>query len=58
MGNPFAWVEIPVNDMARARRFYEAVFETTLQRMPGTEFEMWSFDFDETSYGAGGALIH
>jgi hypothetical protein len=49
MGNPFAWIEIPVDDMPRARRFYEDVFETTLQCMPGTEFEMWSFDFDETS---------
>ncbi|MBD5633143.1 MAG: VOC family protein [Candidatus Eremiobacteraeota bacterium] len=58
MANPFAWVEIPVDDMERARRFYEKVFEVTLQRMPGTEFEMWSFDSDQTSYGAGGALIN
>ena len=58
MANPFAWVEIPVDDMDRARRFYEHVFELTLQRMPGTEFEMWAFDSDQTNYGAGGALIH
>lgn len=44
--------------MERARRFYEDVFETTLQRMPGTAFEMWSFGSDQTEYGAGGALIH
>jgi predicted enzyme related to lactoylglutathione lyase len=58
MGNPFAWVEIPVNDMERARRFYEAVFGITLQRLTGTEFEMWAFDADQATYGAGGALIH
>ena len=58
MANPFAWVEIPVDDMERARRFYEAVFEMTLLRMDGTEFEMWSFDSDTSTYGAGGALIH
>ena len=57
MANPFAWVEIPVDDMERARRFYEDVFETTLQRIPGTEFEMWMFDSDQETYGAGGALI-
>jgi predicted enzyme related to lactoylglutathione lyase len=57
MANPFAWVEIPVDDMERARRFYEDVFEITLQRMPGTEFEMWAFDSDQTTYGASGALI-
>jgi predicted enzyme related to lactoylglutathione lyase len=58
MGNPFAWVEIPVDEMERARRFYEDVFETTLQRLDGTEFEMWAFDADQTTYGAAGALIH
>ena len=58
MGNPFAWVEIPVDDMARARRFYEAVFGEPLTRLPDTEFEMWAFGSDQTSYGAGGALIH
>lgn len=58
MANPFAWVEIPVDDMDRARRFYEAVFDITLQRMENTEFEMWAFDSDQGAYGASGALIH
>ena len=58
MGNPFACVEIPVDDMERARRFYETVFETRLQRLPGTAFEMWAFGSDQTEYGAGGALIY
>jgi len=53
MVNPFAWVEIPVNDMERARRFYEAVFGTTLQQLTGTEFDIWAFDSDQATYGAG-----
>jgi len=57
MGNPAGWFEIYVQDMERAKKFYEAVFQTTLQSlgpMPG--LEMWAFPGDMTSYGAGGAL--
>jgi len=43
--NPVRWFEIYVQDMQRARKFYEAVFQTTLSRMDSTakEMEYWTF---------------
>ncbi len=55
--NPVGWFEIYVQDMARAKAFYEAVFATTLENLPGTEMEMWSFPMEMEKYGAPGALI-
>jgi predicted enzyme related to lactoylglutathione lyase len=43
--------------MARARRFYETVFQAGLQRLDGTEFEMWGFPMDRGAWGAAGALV-
>jgi predicted enzyme related to lactoylglutathione lyase len=57
MGNPFGWVEIYVNDMPRARAFYEAVFGVTLARLDGTGPEMWAFAMSQEDYGASGALV-
>lgn len=31
--NPFTWVEIYVEDMGRAQKFYEAVFKVQLVEM-------------------------
>lgn len=55
--NPVGWFELYVQDMSRARAFYEAVFETTLESLPGTEHEMWAFPADMERYGSPGALI-
>ena len=33
MKNPFAWIEIYVSDMARAKSFYETVFQCKLENM-------------------------
>ncbi|MHB1083415.1 MAG: VOC family protein [Thiobacillus sp.] len=57
MNNPIGWFEIYVQDMARARAFYEAVFGVQLTKLDGTEFEMWGFPMQQESYGASGALI-
>ena len=56
MGNPVGWFEIYVQDMARARAFYETVLQVTLQQINSKEPELWSFPGDLTGYGAGGAL--
>ncbi len=56
-GNPATWFEIAVNDMERARGFYESVFQLQLERLPVPEMEYWSFPMDEKQYGAGGALM-
>lgn len=55
--NPVGWFELYVQDMSRARAFYEAVFKTTLESLPGTEHEMWAFPADMERYGSPGALI-
>ena len=55
--NPVCWFEIYVEDMQRARRFYEAVFQVSLQRINNPEIEMWGFPADMGSYGACGSLV-
>src|SRR5689334_14127002 len=58
-GNPVGWFEIYVQDMPRAKRFYEALFDTKLKELksPAGELEMWSFEGDNNSYGTPGALV-
>jgi uncharacterized protein len=59
--NPVGWFEIYVQDMARAKAFYESVFATTLEKLPGAEHDMWAFPMGKECGnvpGAPGALIH
>ena len=56
--NPVVWFEIYVQDMARARKFYEAVLQTSLVRIGPEELEMWSFEALPEVSGSGGALVH
>ncbi len=56
-GNPVRWFEIYVQDMARARAFYEAVLGVQLSRLEGPDMEMWSFPEQMEQYGATGALV-
>lgn len=63
--NPVVHFEIYVDDMSRARAFYEAVLEIKLEQMqspvPEMEMDMWFFPMDKdtgmSSYGAGGMLV-
>jgi predicted enzyme related to lactoylglutathione lyase len=58
--NPVGWFEIYVADMARARRFYENVFQRTLsplQAPPGDDVELTAFDMAMGAMGAAGALV-
>jgi len=55
--NPVGWFEIYVQDMKRASRFYEAVFQLQLAPPSGGGLEMVSFPGDMTTYGAPGALV-
>ncbi len=57
MRNPVGWFEIYVDDLARARTFYESVLRTTFSRISETP-EMWKFPDDTHAYGSGGALVH
>jgi predicted enzyme related to lactoylglutathione lyase len=57
--NVVGWFEIYVNDMDRAKAFYEAVFQRQLQALPamGQIEAMWAFPWVENAYGAPGALV-
>ena len=54
--NPVNWFEIYVNDMPRAKKFYETVFGKPLTKIDSPELEMYGFQGDMNSYGANGAL--
>ena len=54
--NPVGWFEIYVEDMARARAFYETVFQVELERLGDGQPELWKFPQSMTDYGASGAL--
>ena len=56
-GNPVRWFEIYVQDMARARAFYEAVLGIQLTPLAGPEVEMLAFPSQMEQYGASGALV-
>ena len=56
--NPVAWFEIYVQDMERAKAFYENVFDLQLTRLEDTpSIEMWAFPMQAEGYGAAGALV-
>ncbi|MGZ3241897.1 MAG: VOC family protein [Burkholderiaceae bacterium] len=55
--NPVGWFEIYVQDMARAKKFYETVFEGKLEKLKSPDLEMWNFPMQNNSMGAAGALV-
>jgi predicted enzyme related to lactoylglutathione lyase len=55
--NPVGWFEIYVQDMQRAKNFYEAVFQVKLTRLNSPDVELWSFPMALDKWGAGGALV-
>lgn len=56
-GNPCGWFEIYVQDMERAKAFYESVFGVQLAKLEGPGAEMWGFPMQQDRYGAGGAPV-
>jgi len=55
--NPVNWFEIYVQDMARAKRFYESVFQLKLEQIGSPDTEMWGFPMDMERFGASGSLV-
>lgn len=55
--NPVYWFEIYVQDMERAKRFYEAVLGIRLERLDAPDAEMWAFPMKENAGGATGSLV-
>jgi uncharacterized protein len=55
--NPVGWFEIYVQDLKRARKFYESVFQTKLTKLNNPKVDIWGFPSEMDGWGAGGALI-
>lgn len=58
--NPVVWFEIYVDDLARAKTFYESVFSVNLDVLGDpndTSIEMLSFPSGMEKYGTSGALV-
>lgn len=60
MNNPVGWFEIYVDDIDRAKAFYQSVFAVSLEKLgdpTDDNIQMWAFPSDYEKYGACGALI-
>jgi predicted enzyme related to lactoylglutathione lyase len=55
--NAVGWFEIYVQDMDRARNFYEKTLEVKLEKQEMPEGEMWMFPMLHDKPGAPGALV-
>ena len=55
--NPVRWFEIYVQDMERACRFYESVFNVKLERLHTGDLEIWAFPQVRDQMGTSGALV-
>lgn len=56
--NPIGWFEIYVNDMDRAKKFYQAVFKRgEFIKISDGETEMYAFPFVENGINSSGALV-
>lgn len=55
--NPVGWFEIYVQDLDRAKAFYETVLGTTLTPLGTPDLQMLAFPGDMISTGSGGALV-
>jgi predicted enzyme related to lactoylglutathione lyase len=56
--NIVGWFEIYVQDMNRARKFYETVFNQKLTELPSPAIKMWAFPMKSEAPGCSGALVH
>lgn len=56
--NPVGWFEIYVQDMDRAKAFYQQTFQVTLERLESPGLELWAFPPLMTDNpGCTGALV-
>ncbi|AFY92105.1 VOC family protein [Chamaesiphon minutus] len=55
--NPITWCEIYVQDMERAKSFYETVFQMKLEKLESPGMEMWAFPMSMEAIGGSGALV-
>lgn len=57
MNNPVGWFEIYVQDISRAKAFYENVFSIKLDEVKMPDLEIWAFPMNHEGTGATGAIV-
>lgn len=55
--NPVVWFEIYVEDMERAKKFYENVFQIKLEKLNSPALDLWAFPMVKDGAGCSGALV-
>ncbi len=55
--NALNWFEIPTADIARARKFYETIFDIEMNELPLGELKMVTFPYNPGSGTVSGALV-
>ena len=55
--NPVDWFEIYVDDMDRAKKFYESVFKVQLSPLENAGAQLCTFPMEMNASGAAGALV-
>jgi len=54
--NAISWFEIPSTDLRRAQKFYETIFDTTLNSLDLPNIKMRMFPLEDMM-GVGGAIV-
>ncbi|TZF83954.1 VOC family protein [Pedobacter sp. BS3] len=57
MANAITWVEIPVKDFERAKKFYETILKTKIQPIPTPRGKWGSFPFEMGEVNGGAAIV-
>ena len=55
--NPVGWFEIYVQDIERAKGFYQNTFQLTLENISVPGLEMWAFPMESEAPGCPGAIV-
>ena len=58
LGNALNWFEIPVSDFARAKKFYESIFNYQMPESKIGDATMGFLLFDFEGGKVGGAIVH
>lgn len=57
MRNPVNWFEIYVQDISKAKAFYEAVFQIEMQLLDHPGVEIFAFPMEKGAAGAPGVIM-
>lgn len=54
--NAISWFEIPAIDINRAQKFYETIFDITMEAVDHEGYQMRMFPLEDPMSGVGGAI--